>query len=302
VREDLERAAAELDRGSGTVWAGDARDGLSAVGDGLRWVRTSTHSVEAAALLAQRSDRARVMPFLSGIPCSVHGIVFADDVAVFRPLEQITLQCPSESALVCAGDASLWDPGEGERARIRDAARRAGTALAERVGFRGAFTVDGVYTEAGFLPTELNARSGRGLPLLDEAISELPLWLLAITVQAGQALDLDPALAESLVREAAAAHPSTSVDVPLIAEPAPGPEQFALSATGDGYCVEPDAREPDATMAVVASEVGASLTLRPRPGSVPAGPPFSPWAVAALRAVRSLPASVRCLAPMPGVA
>jgi hypothetical protein len=39
----------------------------------------------AAAFLGARCDRARVMPFLEGIPRSIHRVVFPDGVATFRP-------------------------------------------------------------------------------------------------------------------------------------------------------------------------------------------------------------------------
>jgi hypothetical protein len=47
--------------------------------------------------MSARADRVRVMPFLEGIPCSIHGIVFAEHVAALQPLEMVTLRSESES-------------------------------------------------------------------------------------------------------------------------------------------------------------------------------------------------------------
>jgi hypothetical protein len=71
----LRAAARRLDRGAGTAWAGDARQGFSGGAFCLRWVRDEQDAAEAAAFLAARCDRVRVMPFLEGIPSSIHGIV-----------------------------------------------------------------------------------------------------------------------------------------------------------------------------------------------------------------------------------
>ena len=80
----LRAAAGRLDRGAGTVWAGDARQGFHGGAFGLRWVRGEEDVAEAVAFLAARCDRVRVMPFLEGIPCSIHGVVFPDGVAALR--------------------------------------------------------------------------------------------------------------------------------------------------------------------------------------------------------------------------
>jgi hypothetical protein len=61
---------------------------------------------------------------------------------------------------------------------MRDLARRVGAGLRERVGYRGAFTVDGVLAAEGFLPTELNPRLGAGLSMMTMDLPGLPVSLL----------------------------------------------------------------------------------------------------------------------------
>ncbi|HMJ13607.1 MAG TPA: hypothetical protein VK524_19450, partial [Polyangiaceae bacterium] len=80
VPAELEQAAAALDRGAGTVWAGDAREGVHGGAEGVRWVKHAEHAREALDFFATRCDRVRVMPFLEGIPCSIHGMVLPDGV------------------------------------------------------------------------------------------------------------------------------------------------------------------------------------------------------------------------------
>ena len=174
----LRAAAGRLDRGAGTAWAGDARQGFNGGAFCLRWVREEEDAAEAVAFLAERCDRVRVMPFLEGIPCSIHGVVFPHGVATFRPVEMVTLRRPGSNRLRYAGAATFWDPPAPDREVMRDLARRVGDGLRERVGYRGAFTVDGVLAAEGFLPTELNPRLGAGLSMMTRDLPDLPVALL----------------------------------------------------------------------------------------------------------------------------
>ena len=71
---DLPGAAAALDRGAGTVWSGDAREGFNGGASYLRWVQNDAQALDAKAFFSAHCDRVRVMPFLEGVPCSIHGI------------------------------------------------------------------------------------------------------------------------------------------------------------------------------------------------------------------------------------
>jgi hypothetical protein len=187
----LVAAARRLDRGCGTVWAADARHGYSGGAEGLRWVR-GDDVAGAVGFMSARAGRVRVMPFLEGIPCSIHGIVFAEYVAALRPLEMVTLRSESESGFFYAGVASYWDPPPEDREAMRSLARRVGAALRREIGFRGPFTIDGVLTAEGFLPTELNPRCGAGLQALSSGLSDLPLQTLIAAISAGIDLDYRP--------------------------------------------------------------------------------------------------------------
>jgi hypothetical protein len=112
-------------------------------------VRDEQDAAEAAAFLAARCDRVRVMPFLEGIPCSIHGVVFPDGVATFRPVETVILRPPGSNRLRYAGAATFWDPPDDDREVMRDLAHRVGPGLRQRVGYRSAFTVDGVLAAEG---------------------------------------------------------------------------------------------------------------------------------------------------------
>jgi hypothetical protein len=177
IRTNTIRSAfAELNQGNGVVVAIDSADGWTGGAEGIRWVHTDEELVSTPIdqLLPPawsiEGRTCRVMPFLEGIPCSIHGVVFDEYVMALRPVEMVVLrQMATDSdksrttQFFYAGCASFWDPTNAHREEMRDIARRVGTHLRAAVGFRGAFTVDGVMTHAGFRPTELNPRNGAGL-------------------------------------------------------------------------------------------------------------------------------------------
>lgn len=179
-------------RGAGVVWAADNRDGFHGGATGLWWVRSAADVDRAITELRRVGDRARVMPFLDGIPCSIHGMVFDDLTVTLRPCEMVVLRRPGQLDLQYAGTASTWDPPPARRREMRELAVRVGAHLRAAVGYRGMFTVDGVMTSDGFLPTELNPRFGAAANLL-AGIAGGPLYLIHLAVVAGEPADWRPA-------------------------------------------------------------------------------------------------------------
>lgn len=205
--DSLRGAALRVDRGQGTVWSGDARDGVNGGSTHVRWIRCDASASEAEVFFGRSCGRVRVQPFFEGIPCSVHGFVVADGVAIFRPVETLTFRRPSGGQFVYAGSNTFWDPNSKDREEIRSVARTVGKALHSLLGYRGVFTLDGVLAEEGFIPTEINPRLGAAFDLL-QGDAELPLTALALAAQHGERLDFRPAELERLVLEAADARRS----------------------------------------------------------------------------------------------
>ncbi|CAN0543082.1 unnamed protein product, partial [Laminaria digitata] len=112
-------AAKSLDEGLGTVWAGDNKEGYHGGSEYLRWVRREEDREEALAFFAARCDRVRVMPFLEGIPCSMHGFVFDDEVVALRPCEMLVMRRPDSNKLHYSSAATYWDPPEADRQQMR---------------------------------------------------------------------------------------------------------------------------------------------------------------------------------------
>ncbi len=186
--DDAATAWRSFDDGTGAVIAADATEGYHGGGSRTRWVTDDAEAVAAVAELAPHCTTVRLMPFLDGVATSVHGIVLPDGVVALRPVELVTLR--QGRHLVYSGCATFWDPPTELREEMRDAARRLGEQLRTDVAFRGAFTLDGVATRDGFLPTELNPRFGAGLSVITRGLPDLPLTLLLDLVVAGRPLPI----------------------------------------------------------------------------------------------------------------
>jgi hypothetical protein len=159
----LAAATRELAGPLGAVWSGDARDGFNGGGNYVRWVRDDHDQAEAVAWYLPRCDRVRVLPFLDGVPCSIHGLVLPTGTVAFRPVEISILRDQGARRFQYGGLSTYWDPPAVDRAAMRAAAMRVGEHLRAAYDYRGAFGIDGVLTADGFRPTELNSRASAGV-------------------------------------------------------------------------------------------------------------------------------------------
>ena len=140
------------------------------------------------------------MPFLEGVPCSIHGFVLPDGTAALRPVEIVVLRDPDARTFTYSGLGTTWDPPAADREAMRDAARRVGAHLQREHGYRGAFGIDGVLTADGFRPTELNTRMSAGATTVAEVDRRFFTFLQAALV-AGVDTGLTAADVEGLVPE-----------------------------------------------------------------------------------------------------
>ncbi len=277
----LSAAAQSLNRGAGTVWSGDDRAGFNGAAWGVRWVRTPEQAEEASAFFSEHCDRVRVMPFLEGIPCSIHGIVLPEQVLAVRPCEMVVFRRPGQARFHYAQAATFWDPPDLDREAMRGLARRVGEHLRRSVGYRGVFTVDGVLTVDGFLPTELNPRFGAALMIMSRGVPELPLYLLHLAMSAGADLnwrgdDLERLLVLSgdLHRQGSgSATLSRAIDEDL---------ERGLVCGPDGWRFAVDDEPRDATFVLGPGPVGGYAKVLLDPDRTPRGPSVAPRIGAAL--------------------
>jgi hypothetical protein len=274
----------------GTVWVGDNRGGWHGGGEYVRWVRSATDVAEASAWFTDRADRVRVMPFLDGLPCSIHGFVTGDGVAVFLPVELLILRRADRPGFVYARGANYWTPPDRLTEQMRSAARSVGELLRDRLGYRGAFGVDGIATTDGFRPTELNPRLSLG-HFLQARAAEFPLVDAEPLVLAGD-LDLVAAELESEVVAASRIHRGGGMM--FLVPGSHDPEEVGFRFVGDdvepipvsdGGGAEPDV---DGRLHLGAASSGSVVIARLDPDRIPVGPSLAPRAPGLVRLARDL--------------
>jgi hypothetical protein len=303
--EALTSAARDVDRGAGTVWSGDAREGFNGGGEYVRWVRDDRQARAASEFFAAHCDWVRVMPFLDGVPCSIHGVVFPDGIAALRPVEMVTLRRTDGEAtdqFVYGGMSTHWDPAEPDRAVMRDAARRVAAGLREQVGYLGGFSVDGVLTADGFLPTELNPRFSGGLAAIAKGLPDFPLQLVLDAVVSGYDVGLTAAQFESLLVESADAHRwgGAGLMVPGL-DPAET-DQRDIIISGDDVRLARDDEQGHGVLMLGPSAVGAYLRFEPDADRVLPGRTLAPMATSAFAlADATWGTGIGALAPAPVV-
>lgn len=276
----LAAASARIDQGAGVVWAGDSREGFNGGAAATRWIRRPELMDEVLPYFQAHHDRVRVMPFLEGLPCSVHGIVLPEHVLALRPNEMIVLRRPGLATFQYAGFGTFWDPPEARRAELRAAARRVGELLRARFGYRGAFSLDGVMTAQGFRPTELNPRIGGAMYAVFGRDASLDVLNGAMIE--GEPLDWRPLELEQYLLERSDNHRGGHSGV--VVKAPPGEPRKACLTLENGVVTEVSAEDPW-TLALNngPGPAGGYLWCGAHAERTPRGPSLAPAIVAALR-------------------
>ena len=179
---------------AGTVWAVDNSKGLHGGANGTRWVHTEPDTTRIGDEFRRLGyQQVRIMPFLIGVPCSIHGVVFDDRTVALRPNEMLVYVDPESGRFRYSRAANYWDPERQQRSEMVEAVVAIGDEMRNEVDFRGVFTLDGVMTDEGFRPTEVNPRYGVALrssvPTGDGGTLNLFMLNMALVERA---IDIDP--------------------------------------------------------------------------------------------------------------
>ncbi len=277
-------AAERLAGEQGTVWVADNTEGWHGGGEYVRWVRGPEDVEPAVGWFSEHATRVRVMPFLEGVPSSIHGFNTPDGTAVFLPVEMIIFRHAERPEFLYAQAASFWNPPEAIRDEMRRAARSMGDVLRDRVGYLGAFGIDGVATAEGFRPTELNPRMSIGHGLYARA-ADVPLGTIERVMLAGD-LEVDAAdLEETLVGVAEAVRGGGSL-FPLKAE-YPRAKTGVVFTESGAEPVDPEG-EVDATMEIGPAAFGSVIIIRLDAERNPIGPRVAPRALRAIQLAADL--------------
>jgi hypothetical protein len=191
-RDSMAQASIMMNKGDGTVWSGDATSGLSSRGNMVRWMRPDAEDADLDDFVDKFTtacESIRIAQFVEGRPCSIHGFVFDNGVAVFRPVELLVLR-GEHGKFWFAGTNTYWQPSIELRVEMRSIARLVGEALHDEYNYRGAFCCDGIAGKNGYVINELNTRIGDGLGYVANALPDFPLEILQDLALAGKLDDI----------------------------------------------------------------------------------------------------------------
>jgi hypothetical protein len=272
---ELRAAHQTLDSGDGTVWAADQKEGWNGGAWGVRWVTDEQTFHSALAWMQAHASKVRVMPYLSGLACSIHGMVFPDYIATLLPCEMVMLRDRAAGRFVYAQVATHWAPPVEVTEELRQVARSAGEYLRKVYNYRGMFSVDGVLTRTGFLPTELNPRYAAGLNLLAPVRPPLDLYLLHMALVQAAPIDWNPAKLEQALRQQAASNRVASAALMTTTPLHAALELKLVRAAGAWRPCQAD-EAPHVSVSAAPSSKASMLRLRFDAQFMPAGSPLTP--------------------------
>ena len=273
--KELRLAVQQLEGVLGTVWAGDAREGYNAGASYTRWVKTEEDFLDAERFFSAHCDRVRIMPFLAGVPCSMHGIVFPEGVTIFRPVELVIFRVSKKGRLMYAGNGTFWDPPQEDRNYMRQVSRHVAQFLRKEVAYRGAFNIDGVLTSTGFLPTELNARYGAALNTIAQSLPGMPLSFVDMAARRDEPLQYCPEALEDMVVTAADLN-RNGVGGALTETTWENVIEHPLVLNGNRFRIGQAEEPPAAWVTLGKSQVGGVVRIRLNPTQTPVGEPIAP--------------------------
>ena len=263
----------------GTVWVADNREGWHGGGEYVRWVRGADDERASMDWFGRHARRVRVMPFLDGLPCSIHGFVTDRGTAAFRPVEMLIARRVRGSSFRYLGMATTWDPAPHQREDMRRAARRMGEYLDGLVGYRGPFSIDGVMTGDGFRPTELNPRMSAGFGIQAAIVPDLHAGLLTRALVEGD-IEIDPDELESVIVPAADRERALRIGIPFSEARETGSVPIEITPR----VIQPAPEGAShGTLDIGPAPAGCYALLRPEQEHVPSGVSAAPLAVSAAR-------------------
>ncbi len=123
---------------------------------------------ELTATLMRDCTRAVVTGFDPGTPCTFYGFITATTIVDFGPIEALVYWDPHTWRLHATGILRPLPAPEGVLASARVEVHAIAQRLHSRLGYVGAFGIDGVLTDDCYAIHEINPRVCAGFSLLDQ--------------------------------------------------------------------------------------------------------------------------------------
>jgi hypothetical protein len=187
----------------------------------------------------------------------------------------------SRNQFVYAGMSTHWDPPDADREAMRDVARRVAARLSDQYGYLGGFSVDGVLTADGFLPTELNPRFSGGLSTIAKGLPDFPLQLVLAALVSGYDTGLTAGQFEHLLVESADVHRWGGAGYSISSVHPTETERRAVILSGDDVRLARDEEEPHGELMLGPSAIGAFLRFEPHTDRIVPGRSIAPMVASA---------------------
>lgn len=184
-------------------------------------------------------------------------------------MELVTLPRPARGTFLCAGAVPILD----DTAEFAEQTDRIGASLRERLGYRGGFSVDGILTVNGFIPTDFNARLTSAM---EAAPPDRRVLLHAVNLLARAGIEPDISAVERLAEETFTAGTTCTIFGAATRANEHVPPETSIRWVGDRLVADP--LGADGTLVISPSPRGWLLTATLVSDQLPAGGRVGPWA------------------------
>ena len=263
------------------VLSGDSLNGITGGGSHVRCVLSEKQLEAILSFFESDCESVRLMEYIEGISCSMHGFVLEDAVCTSIPIEMVVLP-RADGQFVYMGAATHWEPSLSERMYLEETVRKVGVALREEADFRGTFTIDGILKDGLFYPTEINTRAGAGIFALYHVHHSM-YYLLDLMIKDGQLLNVDASELEEWMHKTAEQNRSTRAWGGAHIDGLCPNETHFLRFSQGAWIQEKEASSSTTTLNISEGRDGAFLMLSIAKEALSIGEPLFPYVKAAMQ-------------------
>ncbi len=263
------------------VLSGDSLNGITGGGSHVRAIHSAEQLEVHRPFFESDCAQLRMMDYIDGISCSIHGMVIDNVVLSSIPIEMVVVP-RADGKFMYMGASTHWEPNSSEKAHLEDVVRKVGHALREEADFRGTFTVDGVLMNGQFYPTEINTRAGAGIFALYSQ-DHTSYYLLDLMLKDGQFVDLDTSALQDWMRVTAHSNRSARAwgEAEIDGE-CPNETHSLIFEAGQWLRID-DEREGAATLSISEGRTGAFMMLAVASETLKRGELFMPYVQVAMQ-------------------
>lgn len=155
-------------------------------GSSSRFIHRIARSIE------DECDGFRISVANNGRHATYYGYTYAGLTRLIGPVGAIVEVCEHTGSVAALGIEGPLRPTSAAAGQAEAAVKETVDRLVRATGYRGAFCVDGVFTDSGFIAHEVNPRICAGFRWIDTVSCEVPGILLDLTIRerADQAVDV----------------------------------------------------------------------------------------------------------------